>query len=102
MIEKPSPESPLKPGRNGRYILTPQSGRPFSAVVPGAGGRIQLTDGLRRLLAKEPVYGYVFEGERYDAGDKLGFLKATVEMALQTARFGQGFSQVSPVAEPLM
>jgi UTP--glucose-1-phosphate uridylyltransferase len=50
-----------------------------------------LTDGLRRLLTKEPVYGYVFQGKRYDAGDKLGFLQATVELALQRPDLGKAF-----------
>jgi UTP--glucose-1-phosphate uridylyltransferase len=55
------------------------------------GGEIQLTDGLRRLLTKEPIYGYLFEGKRYDAGDKLGFLQATVELALNRPDLGKEF-----------
>ena len=92
MIEKPSPaEAPSNLAVIGRYILTPAIWKALASVVPGAGGEIQLTDGLRRLLAKEPVYGYVFEGERYDAGDKLGFLQATVEIALQRPDLGKAF-----------
>jgi len=92
MIEKPSPsEAPSNLGVIGRYILTPSIWKALSSTVPGAGGEIQLTDGLRRLLATEPIYGYVFEGKRYDAGDKLGFLQATVEIALQRPDMGKAF-----------
>jgi len=92
MVEKPSPsEAPSNLAVIGRYILTPTIWNALSHTVPGAGGEIQLTDGLRRLLAKEPAYGYLFEGKRYDAGDKLGFLKATVEIALQRPDLGKTF-----------
>ncbi|HXW15452.1 MAG TPA: UTP--glucose-1-phosphate uridylyltransferase GalU [Terriglobia bacterium] len=92
MVEKPSPsEAPSNLAVIGRYILTPAIWNALSSVVPGAGGEIQLTDGLRRLLATEPVYGYVFEGKRYDAGDKLGFLQATVEIALARPDLGLAF-----------
>ena len=92
MVEKPSPaEAPSNLAVIGRYILTPAIWNALSSVVPGAGGEIQLTDGLRRLLATEPVYGYVFEGKRYDAGDKLGFLQATVEIALARPDLGKAF-----------
>ncbi|MGA3166738.1 MAG: UTP--glucose-1-phosphate uridylyltransferase GalU [Terriglobia bacterium] len=92
MIEKPSPqEAPSNLAVIGRYILTPGIFEALSATPPGAGGEIQLTDGLRRLLARERVYGYVFEGKRYDAGDKLGFLQATVEIALQRPDLGRAF-----------
>jgi UTP--glucose-1-phosphate uridylyltransferase len=92
MIEKPSPsEAPSNLAVIGRYILTPSIWNALSSTVPGAGGEIQLTDGLRRLLATEPLYGYVFEGKRYDAGDKLGFLQATVEIALQRPDMGKAF-----------
>ncbi len=92
MIEKPSPsEAPSNLAVIGRYILTPAIWKALAHVVPGAGGEIQLTDGLRNLLKKEPVYGYIFEGERYDAGDKLGFLQATVEIALQRPDLGKAF-----------
>lgn len=92
MIEKPSPEqAPSNLAVIGRYILTPSIWKALSGTGAGAGGEIQLTDGIKRLLAKEPVYGYVFEGKRYDAGDKLGFLKATVEIALQRPDLGGEF-----------
>jgi UTP--glucose-1-phosphate uridylyltransferase len=92
MVEKPSPDkAPSNLAVIGRYILTPAIWKALSHVVPGAGGEIQLTDGLCRLLQKEPVYGYVFEGRRYDAGDKLGFLQATVEIALDREDLGRDF-----------
>lgn len=92
MIEKPSPaEAPSNLAVIGRYILTPAIWKALANVVPGAGGEIQLTDGLKRLLQTEPIYGYVFEGERYDAGDKLGFLQATVEIALARPDLGKAF-----------
>jgi UTP--glucose-1-phosphate uridylyltransferase len=92
MVEKPSPaKAPSNLAVIGRYILTPAVFQELAATRPGAGGEIQLTDALRRLLAKEPVYGYVFEGKRYDAGDKIGFLQATVEMALKRPDLGKAF-----------
>ncbi|HUI40523.1 MAG TPA: UTP--glucose-1-phosphate uridylyltransferase GalU [Terriglobia bacterium] len=92
MVEKPKPEdAPSDLAIIGRYILTPGIFRELSATRRGAGGEIQLTDALRRLLAKEPIYGYVFEGKRYDAGDKMGFLQATVELALKRDDLGKPF-----------
>jgi len=92
MIEKPSPaKAPSNLAVIGRYVLTPAIWKALASTTAGAGGEIQLTDGLRRLLAREPVYGYVFEGKRYDAGDKLGFLQATVELALQRPDMGKAF-----------
>ena len=92
MVEKPSPsEAPSNLAVIGRYILTPLIWKALASTVPGAGGEIQLTDALRRLLAQEPVYAYLFEGKRYDAGDKLGFLQATVEIALQRPDLGKAF-----------
>jgi UTP--glucose-1-phosphate uridylyltransferase len=92
MVEKPKPEdAPSNLAIIGRYILTPGIFRELAATRRGAGGEIQLTDALRRLLAKEPVYGYLFEGRRYDAGDKLGFLQATVELALKRDDLGKPF-----------
>ena len=92
MVEKPSPQNaPSDLAIIGRYILTPAIFAELAATRRGAGGEVQLTDALRRLLAKEPIYGYVFEGKRYDAGDKLGFLQATVEMALKRNDLGKPF-----------
>jgi UTP--glucose-1-phosphate uridylyltransferase len=92
MVEKPQPQkAPSNLAVIGRYILTPAIFNELRSTTPGAGGEIQLTDGLRSLLEKEPVYGYVFEGTRYDAGDKLGFLQATVELALHRPDLGTAF-----------
>jgi UTP--glucose-1-phosphate uridylyltransferase len=92
LVEKPKPpNAPSDLAIIGRYILTPAVFRELALTKPGAGGEIQLTDGLRRLLVREPVYGFLFEGKRYDAGDKLGFLKATVEMALKRHDLGRDF-----------
>lgn len=92
MVEKPKPsEAPSNLAIIGRYILTPEIFDSIEAVGPGNGGEIQLTDGLKHLLRSRPVYGYRFEGTRYDAGDKLGFLKATVEFALKRQDLGERF-----------
>ena len=92
MVEKPEPrKAPSNLAIIGRYILTPAIFKELAATRRGAGGEIQLTDGLRGLLAKEPIYGYLFEGKRYDAGDKLGFLQATVELALKRPDLGKPF-----------
>jgi UTP--glucose-1-phosphate uridylyltransferase len=92
MVEKPAPgKAPSSLAIIGRYILTPAIFTELASTRRGTGGEIQLTDALRRLLAKEPVYGYVFEGKRYDAGDKLGFLQATVEIALKRPDLGKRF-----------
>jgi len=89
LVEKPRPEeAPSNLAVIGRYILTPTVFETLSDIKAGAGGELQLTDGLRQLLKKEKIYGYVFEGKRHDTGDKLGFLKATVEFALKRADLG--------------
>ena len=89
---KPEPrKAPSNLAIIGRYILTPAIFKELADTRRGTGGEIQLTDALRRLLAKEPIYGFVFEGKRYDAGDKLGFLQATVEMALKRPDLGKSF-----------
>jgi UTP--glucose-1-phosphate uridylyltransferase len=92
MVEKPRPgDAPSNLAIIGRYILTPTIFAELGVTFPGAGGEVQLTDALRRLLEKEPVYGFLFEGRRYDAGDKLGYLVATVETALKRADLGTPF-----------
>ena len=94
MVEKPEPrKAPSNLAIIGRYILTPAIFHELARTPRGAGGEIQLTDALRRLLTKEPIYGFLFEGKRYDAGDKLGFLEATVEMALKRPDLGKPFRQ---------
>lgn len=92
LVEKPAQgKAPSNLAIIGRYILVPEIFESIAQVEPGAGGEIQLTDALRHLLASCPVYGYRFEGTRYDAGDKLGFLKATVEFALRRPDLGGQF-----------
>jgi UTP--glucose-1-phosphate uridylyltransferase len=89
LVEKPrAEEAPSNLAVIGRYILTPTVFETLSGIKAGAGGELQLTDGLRQLLKKEKIYGYVFEGKRHDTGDKLGFLKATVEFALKRPDLG--------------
>ena len=83
MVEKPHPKNaPSNLAIIGRYILTPEIFCALEETRPGKGGEIQLTDGLRKLSKKQPIYAYEFEGDRYDAGDKLGFLMANVSFAL--------------------
>jgi len=92
VVEKPpSNEAPSNLAIIGRYILTPQIFAFLERTRKGRGGEIQLTDGIRLLLEQQPVYAYMFEGTRYDAGDKLGFLKATVEFALRRDDLGNEF-----------
>jgi UTP--glucose-1-phosphate uridylyltransferase len=94
MVEKPkATEAPSNLAIIGRYILTPEIFQSLESIDPGSGGEIQLTDGLKHLLRSRPVYGYRFEGTRYDAGDKLGFLKATVEFALKRGDLGGSFRE---------
>ncbi len=94
LIEKPQPsEAPSRLAIIGRYVLTPEIFPSLEAIEPGSLGEIQLTDGLRHLLGSRPIYGYRFEGTRYDAGDKLGFLKATVEFALRRSDLGGAFRE---------
>ncbi len=94
LVEKPRPEeAPSNLAIIGRYILTPAIFECLEKTPLGAGGELQLTDGLRTLLKREKIYGYVFEGKRHDAGDKLGFLKATVEFALKRPELGEEFRE---------
>jgi UTP--glucose-1-phosphate uridylyltransferase len=92
VVEKPPKnEAPSNLAIIGRYILTPQIFTLLENTRTGQGGEIQLTDGIRLLLDQQPVYAYMIEGTRYDAGDKLGFLKATVEFALKRSDLGADF-----------
>jgi len=94
LVEKPKPEdAPSNLAVIGRYILTPAVFETLSNIKPGAGGELQLTDGLRALLQREKMYAYVYEGRRHDTGDKLGFLKATVEFALKRDDLGGPFRE---------
>jgi len=90
LVEKPrQEEAPSNLAIIGRYILTPTIFDMLERTPKGAGGELQLTDGLRLLLEKEKIYGYVFDGKRHDTGDKLGFLKATIEFALKRPDLGE-------------
>ena len=94
MVEKPKfEEAPSNLAIIGRYVLTPRIFEMVETVKPGAGGELQLTDAMKKLLQHEKIYGYVFEGKRHDAGDKLGFLKATVEYALKHEVLGPAFKE---------
>jgi UTP--glucose-1-phosphate uridylyltransferase len=94
MVEKPKfEEAPSNLAVIGRYILTPAIFDCLAKIQAGAGGELQLTDGMRMLLKKEKMYAYVYEGNRYDTGDKLGFLKATVEFALKRSDLGAPFRE---------
>jgi UTP--glucose-1-phosphate uridylyltransferase len=92
LVEKPKPaEAPSNLAIIGRYVLMPEIFASIDATEPGQGGEIQLTDALKHLLESRPIYGYRFQGRRYDAGDKLGFLQATVEFALRRPDLGAPF-----------
>jgi UTP--glucose-1-phosphate uridylyltransferase len=92
MVEKPPRnEAPSNLAIIGRYILTPSIFEALDETGRGSGGEIQLTDGLRRLLGREKIFAYKFRGKRHDAGDKLGFLQATVEFALRNEELGSAF-----------
>jgi UTP--glucose-1-phosphate uridylyltransferase len=94
LVEKPSvEEAPSDLAIIGRYILTPDIFDDLEATPRDAGGEIQLTNGLRRLKERRPIFGYRFEGIRHDAGNKLGFLKATVEFALKRDDLGKPFRE---------
>ncbi|MBE3573170.1 MAG: UTP--glucose-1-phosphate uridylyltransferase GalU [Moorella humiferrea] len=94
LVEKPRPEeAPSNLAVIGRYILIPEIFPLLAEVKPGAGGEIQLTDALRLLARERRVYAYRFEGKRYDIGDKLGFLQATVEFALARPDLAKPFRE---------
>lgn len=94
LVEKPKlADAPSKNAIIGRYILTPKVFELLESVPKGAGGEIQLTDGIKGLLDTEKVFGYTFEGKRYDAGDKAGMLQATVEFGLKRPDLGPGFRE---------
>lgn len=92
MIEKPKPEeAPTDVAVLGRYVITPEIFEKLENTKPGAGGEIQLTDALKALAKEQPMFAYDFEGRRYDVGDRLGFLEATVEYALRRDDVGADF-----------
>ena len=94
MVEKPTlEEAPSRMAVLGRYIISSEIFPLLSKTKPGKGGEIQLTDALKVLAQREAVYAYNFEGKRYDLGDKLGFLQATVEFALRRKDLGADFKK---------
>jgi len=93
LVEKPSEDkAPSDLAIIGRYILTPSVFKCLEGLPPGSGGEIQLTDALGKVLDTEDVYGILFEGTRYDAGSKIGFLKATIDFALKNHELAGEFS----------
>jgi UTP--glucose-1-phosphate uridylyltransferase len=94
IVEKPRPaDAPSNLAVVGRYILTPRVFTLLEETERGAGGEIQLTDAIAKLLTEEPVMAYRFEGKRYDCGDKLGYLVATIEHALKHPDLSDGFER---------
>lgn len=94
LVEKPRAEAaPSNLGVSGRYVLPPEIFGYLRQTKPGAGGEIQLTDGLKMLAKTNGLWAHVYDGKTHDAGDKLGFLKATVEFALKDPRFGPDFRE---------
>ncbi|MBS1238667.1 MAG: UTP-glucose-phosphate uridylyltransferase [Deltaproteobacteria bacterium] len=94
LIEKPNQENaPSDLAIIGRYILTPDIFDVLAKAKPGKGGEIQLTDAICALLKSRPVYGFLFEGKRYDAGDKLGYLKATIDFAIKNPELSGEFKR---------
>ncbi|MBS0394328.1 MAG: UTP--glucose-1-phosphate uridylyltransferase GalU [Proteobacteria bacterium] len=95
IVEKPKPDvAPSNLAVVGRYLLSPRVFDKLEKVGRGAGGEIQLTDGIAALLADEAVYAYAFEGKRYDCGSKLGYLEATVEYGLKHPQLGDAFAGI--------
>jgi UTP--glucose-1-phosphate uridylyltransferase len=94
MVEKPRFEdAPSTHAIIGRYVLTPRIFDLLEQTAPDAGGEIQLTDGIKALVKEEKVFGYTFEGKRFDVGDKFGMLQATVEFALKRSDLGPRFRE---------
>jgi UTP--glucose-1-phosphate uridylyltransferase len=94
IVEKPKPkEAPSNLAVVGRYLLSPAIFDRLENIGKGAGGEIQLTDGIAALLASESVYAYEFEGKRYDCGSKLGYLQATVEYGMKHETLGPKFTE---------
>jgi UTP--glucose-1-phosphate uridylyltransferase len=92
LVEKPeAKDAPSNLAVTGRYVLPPEIFGYLENAKPGAGGEIQLTDALRKLAQNDGLWAFVYQGKTYDAGDKLGFLEATVQMALKNPELGEGF-----------
>jgi UTP--glucose-1-phosphate uridylyltransferase len=94
IVEKPKPDKAASIlAVVGRYLLSPSLFDDLAKIGKGAGGEIQLTDGIARLMQREPVYAFEFEGKRYDCGNKLGYLQATVEFGLKHPSLGEDFAR---------
>jgi len=94
IVEKPAPaDAPSNSAVVGRYLLVPEIFDKLETIGRGAGGEIQLTDGIADLLDESPVYAYSFDGVRYDCGNKLGYLQATVAYGLEHPETGEGFRE---------
>jgi UTP--glucose-1-phosphate uridylyltransferase len=94
IVEKPKPDkAPSTLAVVGRYLLTGAIFEDLAKIGKGAGGEIQLTDGIARLMQREPIYSFEFEGKRYDCGSKLGYLQATVEYGLKHPSLGPEFAE---------
>jgi UTP--glucose-1-phosphate uridylyltransferase len=101
IVEKPKPgTSSSTLAVVGRYVLSPRIFHHLRTMPPGAGGEIQLTDGIARLLQEERVLAYEFEGRRYDCGSKLGYLEATVDYGLQHSEVGEAFARFLAQRKP--
>ena len=101
IVEKPKPgTSSSTLAVVGRYVLSPRIFHHLRTMPPGAGGEIQLTDGIARLLQEERVLAYEFEGRRYDCGSKLGYLEATVDYGLQHTEVGEAFARFLAQRKP--
>jgi UTP--glucose-1-phosphate uridylyltransferase len=95
MVEKPKPDkAPSNLAVVGRYLLSPTVFEKLEKIGRGAGGEIQLTDGIAALIGQEDVFAYAFEGKRYDCGSKLGYLEATVEYGLKHPQLGDAFADL--------
>jgi UTP--glucose-1-phosphate uridylyltransferase len=93
IVEKPKPDKAASTlAVVGRYLLDGALFEDLAKIGKGAGGEIQLTDGIARLMERDPVYAFRFEGKRYDCGSKLGYLQATVEFGLKHPHLGEGFA----------
>ena len=91
-VGAPTPLAPSTLAVVGRYVLSPLVFKHLEQIQPGAGGELQLTDALARLIRDEPVLAYRFDGVRYDCGSKIGYLQATVELGLRHHEVGEEFA----------
>ena len=94
IVEKPQPiDAPSTLGVIGRYVFNPEIFDCLEKIKPGKGGEIQLTDAIQMLLSQQAIFAYLFEGKRYDCGDKLGFIKANIEFSKKHPEIGKEFTE---------